>query len=105
MVVHDSIEVRCSTNSTRRVLETYVAMRTLAKCVIVLSVVYLTAWTFAYADGFGLQILFRVSQMGMDFSRRGVANLYLVFQFATVLAAGRRIAFLFETKLLGGNGG
>jgi hypothetical protein len=49
-------------------------------------------------DGFGLQLLFRVSQVGMDFSRRGIANLYLVFQLSAVLAAGGRIVFSFETK-------
>jgi hypothetical protein len=50
-----------------------------------------------WPDGLGLQILFRVSRVGMDFSRRGVANLYLVFQFATVRALGGLIVFSVET--------
>jgi hypothetical protein len=47
---------------------------------------------------FGFQVLFRVSRLGLDISRRRVTDLHLVLQLYSVLAPGSPIVFSPETK-------
>lgn len=66
-------------------LETYVAMRTLLKCVIALPAVYLTAWTLAYAGLMGLDFRYYFAYLGWAWTFRGGVLPTYIWYFSLLL--------------------